>query len=213
MRLYYAVRIQQTGDVTWQSGPMGLWTLAEFTITIICGCMPVIPKFFQTVGPKIYSSSKGSSSLGPSKGSKISGTSAKRSGAGGSEGFLTDSNEAQRQPHGKYDSLDENELEMVAGKGSTFSSVSESIKPLPSSPGEKAMSQQQIVSEKKRSQILRTVRIETRRDDLERQQESDWWILKCVTVKAISYECLIVLLRLDHGRYHSWWSYRTECIF
>lgn len=174
MRLYYAVRIQQTGDVTWQSGPMGLWTLAEFTITIICGCMPVIPKFFQTVGPKIYSSSKGSSSLGPSKGSKISGTSAKRSGAGGSEGFLTDSNEAQRQPHGKYDSLDENELEMVAGKGSTFSSVSESIKSLPSSPGEKAMSQQQIVSEKKRSQILRTVRIETRRDDLERQQESDW---------------------------------------
>jgi hypothetical protein len=112
--------------------------------------------------------------LVPTKGSEISGKSARKVDAGGSGGSLTDPYEAQRQPHVTYDFLDEHELEVVAGKGSTFSSVFDSNKSLPSSPREKAMLQQQIASEKKMSQNLRTVRIETRGDDLERQQESDW---------------------------------------
>jgi len=135
--------------------------------------MSVIPKFFQTVELKIYLSSKSSSSLSSSKDSKISETSAKRSDADESEEFLTDSNETQHQSHDKYDSLDENELKMIVSKDSIFSSVSESIKSLPSSSEEKTMSQQQIMLKKKRSQILRTVCIETRCNDLKRQQESD----------------------------------------
>ena len=169
MRLYHAITIQQTGDVTRQSGPMGLWTLAKFTITIICGCMPVIPKFIQTIGPKIYSSSKGKTSFGPLKGSKISGFSAKHRASGAVVPY-----EAQRYHRGKYDSLNEYDIGMVAGKYSTFSRVSENKKPLPSSLGGKAANEQQRALEEEKSQILGTTRIETRRDDLKRQEDFDW---------------------------------------
>ncbi len=33
---------------------MGLWAYAEISIGIIVSCLPVLPKFFTHVGPKIY---------------------------------------------------------------------------------------------------------------------------------------------------------------
>ena len=35
--------------------PMGMWTYAELSTGIVISCLPVIPKFFQHVGPKISS--------------------------------------------------------------------------------------------------------------------------------------------------------------
>lgn len=33
---------------------MGLWGWAELAIGIIVGCLPIMPKFFQHVGPKVF---------------------------------------------------------------------------------------------------------------------------------------------------------------
>ena len=33
---------------------MGLWAWAELAIGIIVSCLPVMPRFFQHVGPKVY---------------------------------------------------------------------------------------------------------------------------------------------------------------
>ena len=34
---------------------MGMWTYAELSTGIVISCLPVIPKFFQHVGPKVHS--------------------------------------------------------------------------------------------------------------------------------------------------------------
>ena len=34
---------------------MGLWSAAEFSTGIIISCLPVIPRFFQHIGPKLSS--------------------------------------------------------------------------------------------------------------------------------------------------------------
>ena len=44
----------KTPDVSYYMVPMGLWTIAEVSIGIIVSCLPVLPKFFQHVGPKVY---------------------------------------------------------------------------------------------------------------------------------------------------------------
>ena len=35
--------------------PMGMWTYAELSTGIVISCLPVIPKFFQHIGPKLSS--------------------------------------------------------------------------------------------------------------------------------------------------------------
>ena len=35
--------------------PMGMWTYAELSTGIVISCLPVIPKFFQHIGPKVSS--------------------------------------------------------------------------------------------------------------------------------------------------------------
>lgn len=53
MRLYYAIRILLTGDLTYNFVILGLWTHVEITFGIICGCLPFLPRFFKTLQPKI----------------------------------------------------------------------------------------------------------------------------------------------------------------
>lgn len=43
---------------------MGLWTWAELTTGILVSCLPVVPRFFQHVGPKLYTSFKSNSITG-----------------------------------------------------------------------------------------------------------------------------------------------------
>ncbi|KAL9636600.1 MAG: hypothetical protein Q9204_002196 [Flavoplaca sp. TL-2023a] len=35
---------------------MGLWTWAELTAGILVSCLPIAPRFFQHIGPKVYAS-------------------------------------------------------------------------------------------------------------------------------------------------------------
>lgn len=128
MRLYYAIRMQVNHDVTYESGPMGLWTLAEFATTIICGCMPTLPKFFQTVGPKLYSSSSNGMSLKALwKRSNLSRTFAKQSITASSSRPASNMRAIKTQPQGKYTSVEELELVYPSGNGSTMSRASESF--------------------------------------------------------------------------------------
>ena len=55
--------MEQTGDITYYSGPMALLTLAEFALTIVCCCMPVVPKFCTTVGNQVFSTSQRAKSM------------------------------------------------------------------------------------------------------------------------------------------------------
>ncbi|KAL8819728.1 MAG: hypothetical protein Q9223_001916 [Gallowayella weberi] len=40
---------------------MGIWTWAEITAGILVSCLPVMPRFFQHIGPKVYASFKSNS--------------------------------------------------------------------------------------------------------------------------------------------------------
>ena len=40
-------------DITYLVVPMGLWSFAELATGVIISCLPVIPRFFQHVGPRI----------------------------------------------------------------------------------------------------------------------------------------------------------------
>lgn len=53
MRIYYAIRILQTGEMTYNFVVLGLWSHAEITFGIICSCLPVLPRFFLALRPKI----------------------------------------------------------------------------------------------------------------------------------------------------------------
>lgn len=53
IRIYYAVRIFQTGDISHNFIVLGLWSQVEMTFGIVCGCLPVLPRFFSALRPKI----------------------------------------------------------------------------------------------------------------------------------------------------------------
>lgn len=38
---------------------MGFWTYAELSTGIVCGCLPILPKFFNLVGQKMSATSLG----------------------------------------------------------------------------------------------------------------------------------------------------------
>ena len=53
LRTYYTWKIVQSPDISYNMVPMGMWTYAELSTGIVISCLPVIPKFFQHVGPQI----------------------------------------------------------------------------------------------------------------------------------------------------------------
>ena len=53
MRTYYSYQVPKSSDKSYNLELMGLWGWAELAIGIIVGCLPVAPKFFQHVGPKV----------------------------------------------------------------------------------------------------------------------------------------------------------------
>lgn len=54
LRLYYSVVVQRTGDVTYNIAPLGIASIAEASIGIMCCCFPVFPRYFQQVlSPKL----------------------------------------------------------------------------------------------------------------------------------------------------------------
>lgn len=55
LRTYYTWKIVQSPDISYDMVPMGMWTYAELSTGIVISCLPVIPKFFQHIGPKLSS--------------------------------------------------------------------------------------------------------------------------------------------------------------
>ena len=54
MRTYYTWRFVESSDKSYYFGPFGLWSTAELAIGIITGCLSVMPRFIQHVGPKLH---------------------------------------------------------------------------------------------------------------------------------------------------------------
>ena len=53
LRTYYTFQVSKSSDKSYNLELMALWAWAELAIGIIVGCLPVTPKFFQQVGPKV----------------------------------------------------------------------------------------------------------------------------------------------------------------
>ena len=53
LRTYYTWKIVQSPDISYNMVPMGMWTYAELSTGIVISCLPVIPKFFQYIGPQL----------------------------------------------------------------------------------------------------------------------------------------------------------------
>lgn len=49
MRLYYSVRLAQSGDTTYYVALIALWSLGEMASGFLAMCLPVSPKFFQSL--------------------------------------------------------------------------------------------------------------------------------------------------------------------
>lgn len=122
MRTYYTFRVVKTSDKSYMFGPFGLWSGAELSASVITSCLPVLPKFFQHIRPKVYrvykvfsAQSKSTSSSGPDQrdGSRPSKkqalTKVKNSFAKHGAGLnLTESDtDPYSQLHGEYYTLDE----------------------------------------------------------------------------------------------------------
>lgn len=54
IRTYYTWKVVKSSDFSYNIIVLGLWTYAELTIGIIVSCLPVSPRFFNHIGPKIY---------------------------------------------------------------------------------------------------------------------------------------------------------------
>ncbi|KAL8800151.1 MAG: hypothetical protein Q9200_007339, partial [Gallowayella weberi] len=53
--------MSEIGDFSYNITIMGIWTWAEITAGILVSCLPVMPRFFQHIGPKVYASFKSNS--------------------------------------------------------------------------------------------------------------------------------------------------------
>ena len=54
VRTYYSFQVPKSTDKIYNLELMGLWGWAELATGIIVSCLPVMPRFIQHVGPKIY---------------------------------------------------------------------------------------------------------------------------------------------------------------
>ena len=53
LRTYYTWKIAGSADISYNMVPVGLWATAELATGFIISCLPVIPKFFQHMWPKV----------------------------------------------------------------------------------------------------------------------------------------------------------------
>lgn len=119
MRTYYTWRVVELSDKSYRLDPFGLWCSAELSASVIVGCLPAMPKFFQHIGPKVSKvfslQSKSASSSAHDRGgrSKISknGALTKIKGSfvkhGAGLNLSEPDNDPYSQIHGEYYTLNE----------------------------------------------------------------------------------------------------------
>lgn len=114
----------QTGDITYQSGPLALLTLTEFAILIFCGCMPVLPKFFTTITRRLFSGSKRASSMRTGlKASHLAQRFSSRKAPNNRRKHPIDPYDPENQLQSQYEELENHDLSQRDGQH-TFSSPS-----------------------------------------------------------------------------------------
>ena len=125
LRTYYTWIVVKSPDITYNIAKMGLWAYAEISIGIIVSCLPVFPKFFNHIGPKVYATfSLGSSSTTllrqkpPSDNTNKTNTSSgirrpftKRNGGNSVPETWNDSNHSKTELKGEYITLDEYDMQ------------------------------------------------------------------------------------------------------
>lgn len=161
---------------------MGFWTYAEIAIGIIISCLPVLPRLFQTVGPRIYDvfssrSKTGGVTHSETPTSKFIHTPIRRmSGKKSPDGYV-DLYGMRTEASGEYSPIDEHGPQQP-GRAVMNDSSQTSLAPTQDRP---ASRWEGVNGEQQRGQILRTTHIETEmepephatnvsRADLERQQ-------------------------------------------
>ena len=53
VRTYYSWQLAASPDKSYLLAVCGLWSSAELSVGVLIGCFPIMPKFFQHIGPKI----------------------------------------------------------------------------------------------------------------------------------------------------------------
>ena len=53
-RVYYSWKFRGSPDISYNVTGLGLWTWAEIATGLIVSCLPVLPKFFQHISPKLH---------------------------------------------------------------------------------------------------------------------------------------------------------------
>lgn len=102
MRIFVTKSLLTEPDVAWNFLQFGVWCTWELTIGIVIGCIPGLPKFFQTYGPKLSSFFSGLTSY------SIKTASRKRSVVTtDSENSWNDPHKKQTMEHGTYQSIDD----------------------------------------------------------------------------------------------------------
>lgn len=148
----------QTKDTTYFFAILGLWANVEISMGIICGCLPIFPKFFQVLGPRVSYIFKTSISMQHRP---------KRFGSSGFSAKLSEGNRSTSATRGLYELQDECQVDKLHGsnqRGKNSSTVNDEDRPrVPSSENSKT-DVEDVESGRKKNRILKTVVIETRRE-------------------------------------------------
>ena len=120
VRTYYSWKIPTATDLTFDLQFQGRWTEVEMVIGVVVSCLPVMPRFFQHIGPGIY----GVLPLGSSTKKKFAPSSwstrdtnqlvipGKQQGSGQRSGAIRDAlNDSQVELKGEYINLDKHEVQ------------------------------------------------------------------------------------------------------
>lgn len=179
MRLYYSIRVLQTGDVTYNFVIFGLWTHAEFTLAVICGSLPVSPRFLQTFQPKILRLSKSCFQMRAIPQKVRFGLFTANRGKGSSS---TCSGNGAYELHGEYFTTEAYGLNSNTESGTLVSAAGKTPPSLASSAGAPAAGLDSGEVRPDKNRILKTVNIETFEEppngpdtDVERQRSQLGW--------------------------------------
>ncbi|MCJ1262841.1 hypothetical protein MMC22_002711 [Lobaria immixta] len=179
MRLYYSIRVLQTGDDTYYLVIFGLWTHAEFTLAIICGSLPVSPRFFQTFQPKILRLSRSCFQMRAIPQKIIFGLFTVNRGK---ESSSTCRGNGPYELHGEYSTTEVYGLNSTKESGTVVSAGGKTPRSLASSAGGPVAGLDSGEGRPDKNQILKTVNIETIEEapngsdtDVERQHSQSGW--------------------------------------
>lgn len=136
---------------------LGLWSHAEITFGIICGCLPVLPRFFLTLRPKILLHLKCCVQIrNTPRGFRLS-------GQRGNAGISGDTGKGPYQLQREWHSSEVHGLGLTGKQSSmiTSSAADTNMRPLAPIMGDPKLGLESVGGGSSTNRILKTVHIET----------------------------------------------------